>query len=86
MQQLSFPTLSAHQIDIISNAIAGIQTLIGLGFLVGVFDSKEALIGVTLSTIAVSVLTGKGIPSVLEIASNIQQQTGTDISKFKPKA
>lgn len=77
------PSLSAKQIDLITNAVAGIQTLIGLGFLIEIVSGKEALIGLTVTTILTSFLSGKGVPSVLEIAATLQEQTGTNVSQFK---
>jgi hypothetical protein len=69
---------TAKQVDLITNAVAGVTGFVTLGLSFGALDFKQALaIGFVAQTIGFF-LTGKGVPSVKAVAQEIRDQ-GTKV-------
>lgn len=67
--------LTPKQIDLITNAAAGVTGMLALGMMIGKVDPTTAITVGFATSFVTSLLTGKGIPTPQQIAAELKQQS-----------
>lgn len=67
--------MTPKQVDFITNMSGGATGMFAIALMTNAIDFKTALIGGFITQVVTSVLTGKGIPTVQTIVSELQEQS-----------